>query len=142
MLGIRFLSNSALVLSSLFSTQAMAVPVPQIKHLNSVNEGSFTRHYFQVENWQQFPEYLFSPAPQLPPCGLNRNASRTWVDIYNAQTSQRLYGFCAFNSPEYLQGLWVAQRDEGCLVIKIIMTDRQLNRRYHSNAISLPCVVN
>src|SRR5262245_14279309 len=42
----------------------------------------FTRYNLCVNNWSAFPAELFKAAPDLPPCGLNTNASRTWVEIF------------------------------------------------------------
>ncbi len=47
-----------------------------------------------VENWQEFPEAAFLPAPSLPPCGKNKNAPRTWVEVYD-QGNRKLKTFCS-----------------------------------------------
>ena len=48
---------------------------------------------------------MFAPAPNLPPCGANPAASRTWADVYNALTNQHLQGFCVLSAPVQLQRL-------------------------------------
>ncbi|MBA3614474.1 MAG: hypothetical protein H0W49_16525 [Nitrospirales bacterium] len=45
----------------------------------------FTRYRLNVTNASEYPEALFSAAPELPPCGANTNSSRTWVDIVDDQ---------------------------------------------------------
>jgi hypothetical protein len=78
---------------------------------------------------------MFAAAPNLPPCGLNTNSSRTWVDFFNGRTNARLYGFCALGSPENLGRIWFAT-PEGEIppsYIYIVIHDRQTNTRYRSN---------
>ncbi len=67
----------------------------------------FVRYFLSVDNRYEYPDYLFLPAPSLPPCGLNPNASRTWVQIYD-QDAKYVYGFCALSAAENLGSLWFA----------------------------------
>ena len=60
-----------------------------------------------VSNSGDFPDELFSPAPHLPPCGLNTNSARSWVHIYD-NLGNRLYGFCALDSSDGLDSMWFA----------------------------------
>ncbi len=98
-------------------------------------ETDFTRFMLEVSNYDKFPNELFSPAPDLPPCGANHNASRTWVDIYNGTNNQRIYGFCALSCAKDLTGIWFAiqkgQPIPGIVYIK--MTDRRTGTIYQSN---------
>src|SRR5688572_23159496 len=90
---------------------------------------SFIRYKYGVENFQAYPDELFAAAPQLPPCGTNTKASRTWVDFYS-QNGKRLYGFCALSSPADLGKLWFALETDELPPswIYIEMTDRQTDR--------------
>lgn len=101
----------------------------------STSAGSFVRYRYDVLNKDQYPAAMFAAAPSLPPCGSNTNASRTWVDFFNARTNQRLYGFCALSSPQQLGSIWFAlpegQVPPSYVYIEII--DRQTNTRYRSN---------
>lgn len=65
----------------------------------------YTRYNLEVTNSDQFPDALFVSSPNLPPCGSNTSASRTWVNIYN-NNHNRLYGFCALDSSDGLRSLW------------------------------------
>jgi len=65
---------------------------------HQVGGKNFIRYRFDVLNKEALPRELFAPAPALPPCGTNANASRTWVDVYT-QNGKRLNGFCALGSP-------------------------------------------
>ncbi|PYS98373.1 MAG: hypothetical protein DMF65_10385 [Acidobacteria bacterium] len=77
---------------------------------------------------------MFAASPNLPPCGNNTKASRTWVDIYD-QRGKRLYGFCALGKPSDLNHLWFAL-ESGVVPpswVYIEMTDRTTNTKYKSN---------
>lgn len=99
--------------------------------------GTYIRLRLRVTNWYQFPDDLFTPAPLLPPCGLNPDSSRTWVHIYD-QDDVRLYGFCALPSADYLyNSLWVAvPRTNIPEKIYIVLEDRECRIKYVSNYVS------
>jgi hypothetical protein len=100
----------------------------------SVGGREYTRYRLSVTNWSAFPDELFEAAPDLPPCGLNQNASRTWVEIY-AENSTRLYGFCALSSAEGLNSLWFAlpRREIPPDFVYVTLTDRRCKITYTSN---------
>jgi hypothetical protein len=104
-----------------------------------VGEEWFTRYDLSVTNWSSYPDWLFEPSPDLPPCGLNENASRTWVHIYNGD-DERLYGFCALDSSDDLQSLWFALPlgTTPPAVVYIEMHDRALDVTYRSNEVAIP----
>ena len=54
----------------------------------------FIRYNYDVLNKADYPAALFAASPDLPPCGANTKASRTWVDIFD-QRGKRLNEFCA-----------------------------------------------
>lgn len=103
----------------------------------------FTRYYLTVRNRSDFPDELFVPAPELPPCGANRRSSRTWVSIYD-QNERYVYGFCALSSAEDLDGIWFAvptgrQPPEA---VYVTLSDRATGAIYRSNSVRLseaPC---
>ncbi len=106
-------------------------PNPIIKFDHKDAEG---RIYIPVDNWAVYPNEMFRQAPDLPPCGTNINSSRTWVDIYNADTNAKIYGFCALNSNEGLTKIWFmpsAPRGR----VYIIINDRACRKSYKSNII-------
>jgi hypothetical protein len=77
---------------------------------------------------------MFAAAPSLPPCGLNTNASRTWVDFFDV-TGRRIYGFCALSKPDDLGKIWIAY-EQGTIppsYVYIELNDRQTNTKYKSN---------
>ncbi|HEX6740620.1 MAG TPA: hypothetical protein VF079_02345 [Sphingomicrobium sp.] len=95
---------------------------------------NWIRHRYDVLNKGQYPAALFAAAPSLPPCGLNANSSRTWVDFYD-QGGHRLYGFCALGTPANLGSIWFSTEENVVPPswVYIEMTDRQTNTKYKSN---------
>jgi|ERR1043166_459738 hypothetical protein len=94
----------------------------------------FIKYHFLVFNADAYPTELFAPAPQLPPCGKNNQASRTWIDLYD-QTGKRLYGFCAIARPQDLNTIFFTL-EVGAIPpswIYIEINDRQTNTKYKSN---------
>ena len=114
------------------AVQALAMPVP-VLHFDgtenyTIGAQQWVRYKLSVVNRASFPADLFTPAPRLPPCGLNHNSSRAWVDVFNGSSPYaRIYGFCALTSPNDLGQLWFAvqagQNPPRLVFIKI--TDRQ-----------------
>ena len=95
---------------------------------------NYTRLFYDVLNKAEYSAEMFAAAPTLPPCGLNHNASRTWVDFFDA-AGHRIYGFCALSKPEDLGKIWIAY-EEGTVppsYVYIELNDRQTNTKYKSN---------
>jgi len=94
----------------------------------------FTRYNFSVYNRADFPDELFAAAPKLPPCGTNKNASRTWLDIFD-QRGKRLNGFCALSKQGDLDGIWFALEKDVVPPswVYIELSDRKTGAKYRSN---------
>lgn len=95
---------------------------------------NWVRYKYDVLNKDVYPADMFDAAPTLPPCGLNTNSSRTWVDFYESNGT-RIYGFCSLGAPADLGLIWFA-KEEGVVPpswVYIEMTDRQTNTKYKSN---------
>ncbi len=95
---------------------------------------NYIRYHYDVFNKDQYPADMFAAAPDLPPCGMNKKSSRTWVDLYD-QKGKRLYGFCALAKPADLNQIYFALEDNVIPPswIYIELTDRQTNTKYKSN---------
>ena len=95
---------------------------------------SWVRYSFDVTNKSDYPDALFAPAPTLPPCGLNKNSSRTWVDFFSADGT-RLYGFCALGKAQDLGTIWFASErgTPAPASVYIEIMDRQTGIKYRSN---------
>ena len=95
---------------------------------------NWVRHRYDVFNKDQYPAEMFAAAPNLPPCGTNTNASRSWVDFFDSR-GKRLYGFCALGDPANLGKIWFAT-EEGTIppsYVYIEIHDRQTDQKYKSN---------
>ena len=111
-------------------------PVLYLKLLEYYSTGGkdYVRYRYGVFNSSEYPAEMFAAAPNLPPCGKNASASRTWVDIYD-QSGKRLYGFCALSKPDDLNSIWFAL-EEGVVppsYVYIELNDRATNTKYKSN---------
>jgi hypothetical protein len=118
--------------------QAAALPNPVLYLTGTepytTGAGSFVRYRYDVHNKEAYPAEMFAAAPGLPPCGANANASRTWIDFFDA-TGRRIYGFCALSNPDQLGSIWFGL-PEGEIppsYVYIELNDRQANQRYRSN---------
>jgi hypothetical protein len=139
---IRFAVSFLLLLVTLLSAQVVVsappIPNPILYFVGtesvSQNGKAFIRYKYDVFNKADFPAEMFAPAPNLPPCGVNTKASRTWVDFYD-QKGKRLYGFCAINKPADLNQLYFALEADAVPPswIYVELTDRQTNTKYKSN---------
>lgn len=139
--GIVFLVGLALIAMSTKSvtTAPLAIlPNPVLNFLGQepfkTGGTEFTRYNYEVTNRDEYPNELFAASPELPPCGSNTKASRTWVDVFD-QSGKRLQGFCAFGNNNDLNRIWFAlERD---VVppswVYIEMNDRKTNTKYKSN---------
>lgn len=135
------LTSVALVVSMLAGTQTgsgAAVPNPILYLIGteSYTNGAkqFIRYRYDVLNKNAYPAAMFASAPNLPACGTNANASRTWVDVFDG-SGKRLNRFCAFGNPSDLGQIWFAL-EEGVLppsVVFIVLTDRRTKAKYKSN---------
>jgi len=118
-----------------------ALPNPVVSFTGSekyqVSGQTWIRYKLSVTNYAAYPNSIFAAAPNLPPCGANKNSSRTWVNIYQAATNSFVYGFCAFNSAADLTSLWFAvQRGQPVpSPVIVVLSDRQLNKNYISNSV-------
>ena len=117
---------------------APVLPNPVLTFLGQehvvVGGKKFIRYYFDVFNKDEYPAELFAASPNLPPCGTNTKASRTWVDIYE-QNGKRLNGFCALGKPGDLARIWFALNEDDVPPswVYIELTDRKTDTKYKSN---------
>ena len=122
---------------------APGLPVPKLRFVGTeayeANGFDFTRYKYEVANKSKFPKELFAASPDLPACGENPNASRTWVDLYDGD-GKKLYWFCAFTGPQDLGNLWFALTTGKSPPAKVYieMTDRKTGASAKSNVVSVP----
>jgi len=125
------------------TTKVSVIPRPVLSFITTEEYEASGNQYIQyrltVDNWQSYPQYLFEKAPHLPPCGLNENAARTWVDIFNGQTDAYIYGYCGFASPDDLTKIWfsVAATSTPPQSVYVKLIDRQVvGGTYTSNIVT------
>ena len=131
----RFINEAILSWAVLCPTN---LPDPTIQIMGSedyeANGKAWTRYRVSVTNRAQYPDAMFVAAPDLPACGLNTNASRTWVDLHDGDGNY-LYGFCALGSADSLDNLWFAMPrgtpPPDC--VQVTLKDRRCNEEYESN---------
>jgi len=117
---------------------APVLPNPVLYFLGAeyvtINGKEFTRYHYDVLNKDQYPDNMFAASPNLPPCGANTKAARTWVDIYN-QAGKRLNGFCALGKSADLGSIWFALETDMIppSYVYIELNDRQTSTKYKSN---------
>ena len=127
-----------LVLAVQNVASAPVLPNPVLYFLGAeyvtINGKQFTRYHYDVLNKDQYPDNMFAASPNLPPCGANTKAARTWVDIYD-QAGKRLNGFCALGKSADLASIWFALETDMIppSYVYIELNDRQTSTKYKSN---------
>jgi TonB family protein len=104
------------------------------------------RYRVNVRNYAAYPASLFTPAPQLPPCGQILNSPQTWVDIFVADhtgdpPTHQVNNECSLRSPADLQNLTFAVPQESpqpCGIV-VQLRDRVNNQLYRSAPLPLAC---
>jgi hypothetical protein len=127
-----------LVLAAQGVASAPALPNPILYFLGAqyltISGKQVIRYNYDVANKDVYPDDMFAASPNLPPCGSNTKAARTWVDLYD-QNGKRLNGFCALGISSDLGKIWFSL-DENLVppsYIYIELNDRQTNTKYKSN---------
>jgi PKD repeat protein len=116
------------------------LPAPQIvlrgREDYTVDEVEYTNFRLSVVNRDDYAG-LFYLTLNLPPCGLNTNASRTWVEMYD-NNNEYIYGFCGFYSESSLHELrFSIRKDDPIESVHVILVDRECGVSYTSNTIVL-----
>ncbi|NTW03194.1 MAG: hypothetical protein HGA19_18275, partial [Oscillochloris sp.] len=118
------------------TTPALPTPRIEVRAGEEYEAGSkrWVRYTVSVTNAEVYGDELFAAAPDLPPCGNNKNAARTWVNIH-ASDGRYLYGFCALGSAASLRQLWFAVEagQSPPPAVYIVLNDRKANLSVNSN---------
>ncbi|UCD93852.1 MAG: T9SS type A sorting domain-containing protein, partial [Candidatus Zixiibacteriota bacterium] len=101
------------------------------------DEGYGYHYDFSVPNRDEFPDELFKPAPNLPPCGTNPNSSRSWVNIRDKYGSN-VYGFCILDESQDLNDVWFGRPYYMSIPDSVYLTiwDRACDIVYSSNLVA------
>jgi hypothetical protein len=142
--SVLLLTLSALMLANqtvlAVPTAAAVPPNPVVILLNPdfFEQGGkqWTRYNLLVTNFNEYPNELFAASPNLPPCGQNTKAARTWVEITDSR-GKRLYGFCALATNNDLTKLWFALETDIIppSYVYVVLNDRLTNKTYKSNLV-------
>lgn len=91
------------------------------------------RFNVKITNLDVIPEALFVPAPDLPACGLNTNASRTYVRFYDENDAQ-LGSYCAVYDKNVINGLSFSIPQSSPLpkAVKMVLEDRRCETSHDS----------
>jgi hypothetical protein len=106
------------------------LPKPDLNYQGATNGVSgYWDEWIGINNAVSFDNALFAASPNLPACGLNKSASRTWIQVFT-DTGTPIQGWCAISSNTQLKKLgfpWKssAPKPKG---IYIRITDRLCNR--------------
>jgi hypothetical protein len=113
------------------------MPTPTLIFVSKQDETGQVRLRCSIANWSEFGDGLFAASPDLPPGGLVRAASRTWVDMLDADSGARLYSFCAIGSAQQLADLSFVLPASQPLPARISakVTDRRTKSEQTSNAV-------
>ena len=119
---------------------AARIPKPQLQYdsISTTTVPGYLLFHLTIRNSSGFPDAMFTPAPHLPPCGLNTNSSRSWVFIYD-KDGNHIYGFCALRSSAELSHIWfTAPPNAVPSMVYVVIWDRATNERYTSDTIPIP----
>jgi len=114
------------------------LPKPKLVYKGKEDRTTYTIYNLSVANRNDYPASLFRPAPDLEPCGINKNSSRMWLDISD-QNGKRIYGFCALTKPSDMDGLWFSI-DKGKVPpksVSITLNDRACSISSQSNVVTI-----
>jgi len=80
--------------SSVINPRTSVLPNPVLyfigQELYETGGKQFIRYTYDVANKDAYPDDLFAASPDLPPCGQNTKAARTWIDIYDQSGKLRV----------------------------------------------------
>ncbi len=132
---IVYTSNLARICTDQEITCHPDLPSPELicagKEIDNQNN---TDYLLKVTNSIVFPDELFEDAPHLPPCEINTNSSRTWIEVFDNRDN-RLNGFCAFDESDDLNTIRfvVTQGATPPQSVYIVIHDRECDIEYTSN---------
>ncbi|OXU14292.1 WD40 repeat domain-containing protein [Sedimentisphaera salicampi] len=104
------------------------LPRPEFRITDYYPDGQLN---IELLNAEAYPDQMFEDAPELAPCGLNYNSSRSWVLFYN-QDDLQIYGNCAINSAEDFRDLKYPINREDHEAVYMQIWDRKADVYYNS----------
>ena len=97
------------------------------------------RFEIAVKNWADYPDVLFTPMPDLPPCGFNAAPTRMQVIVWS-DDGRQLFTYCSVPHRRILQRLRVMLRARGRATrqrVYVTIEDRFTQLTWKSNVVPL-----
>jgi hypothetical protein len=115
-------------------------PAPVLAYGHREGCSGGVRHYLHITNWGAYTDTLFIPAPDLPPCGQNENASSTSLDIHDGATGDLVHGYCDLSSAHDLGSFSfvVGFFEPTPETVYVTLTDRRQGIVYRSREVAIP----
>ncbi|MER9678544.1 hypothetical protein NKJ23_04260 [Mesorhizobium sp. M0184] len=115
-----------------------ALPIPRLSILGVEDQSDGSTITLAIDNWADYSDDFFAPSPDLPPGGVNASASRTWIDVVDADSGKRLYGFCDLDSARQLSALIVPipAGTDAPSALRVSLTDRRSNIERQSEPVA------
>lgn len=112
------------------------LPDPVLVFKGKSIAGDFKMRWdFSIENWQEFPAELFLYSPELPPCGRNSGAPRSFIRFVRSG-GRVLAEKCSIIEPSQLQDIGFVADLTRPTQIYVEIFDRQCNLVYRSNEVT------
>ena len=108
--------------------QGRPLPTPQL--VQKIQTRDLDDIFLAVANWGSYPPEMFQEY---------QGTSRTWVEIYDAQTDRKLYAYTRLSSPSLLADLGLPIREDvpPPRTVYVILEDRLMNETYRANDVTL-----
>ena len=138
--GRVFAAIFVIMLAAVFAV-GQDMPKPKLGFVRvtdvEVNGRPFRMYEIEIVNRAEFANELFAPSQDLPPCGLNNNSSRTWIEIYTEKG--RIYGHCGIHVIEELSSLKFNIPADAKQPVKIYVdfVDRREGKIVRSNKVNV-----
>jgi thiol-disulfide isomerase/thioredoxin len=119
----------------------LPVPVLEVTGAETMDAGGMkiTRFYLSLKNWADYPEVLFAPMPDLPPCSFNTTPTRIQVIVWS-EDQRPLTTYCNVPDRSLLQRLQVMSRMQGESTparVYVTLEDRRAQRILRSKPVPL-----
>lgn len=128
---------------SVVSGYGQGLPKPELAFVRSFVVAENTReirnYFFEIVNRDEFSDDLFVRTDELPPCGINPRASRTWLNFFDGD-GNRIYGHCVINGKKQLEliGFGRPKEDEPPRSVYVEFYDRVTGETVRSNVVDTP----
>jgi thiol-disulfide isomerase/thioredoxin len=119
----------------------LPVPVLEVTGAETMDAGGMkiTRFYLSLKNWADYPDVLFAPMPDLPPCSFNTTPTRIQVIVWS-EDQRPLTTYCNVPDRGLLRRLQVMARTQGessPTRVYVTVEDRRAQRTLRSEVVPL-----